>query len=386
MKKNYIVDTNVLLDNPDSIEILINGEENNVYIPYTVLLELDKLKKNEKLSHIISEIITKLSLDNKNVHIAHNKQKLDNINDEKILNEINELNIDEPILVSNDKILRLKANTRNIKTEEFLQSRAFKSESEKYTGFIEDGENFIPNCFYWNEGKVFYNSQGNSKLIDYEHELWKIKPRSIYQNLAFELMLDTNVDLVTVQSEAGFGKTLCSLACALYWVFEKKQHKKIYFFKSNIEVGEKLGFLPGDIDEKFYPYIKYTESLIKKLHDLRSIKIYTESGNINKEKFEFLPLNFIRGMNIEDAIVIVDETQNLTRKECRTLLSRMGENTRCFCLGDTQQIDNIYLNEGNNGLNWIVKCMKGMTNYGHIVLKGNKSRGPIADMVRNSKL
>ncbi len=94
-----------------------------------------------------------------------------------------------------------------------------------------------------------------------------------------------------------------------------------------------------------------------------------------------LPLAYIRGMNLEHAIVIVDEMQNLSRLESRALLTRMGEGTRCFCLGDTKQVDNPYLNEFNNGLNWVVTLCKGQPNYGHLVLKGSKSRGVITDLI-----
>ncbi len=384
MKKNYIVDTNVLLDNPDSIDILINGEENNVYIPYNVILELDNLKKNDKVSHIIPEIINKINSNNKNIHIF----KSDDVKntDDKILKEVINNKVNNPILVSNDRILRLKAKIKDIDNQEFINSKPFQSESEKYTGFIEDGENYIPNCFYWKDGKVYFNSPDGEKLIDYENVVWKIKPRTVYQNLAFELMLNENIDLVSIQSEAGFGKTLLALSSSIYLTFEKKLYEKVYFFKSNVEIGEKLGYLPGDIDEKFAPYIKYVEMLLKKLNTLRPIKMFLENGTIHKDRIEFLPLNYIRGMNIENAVVIIDEFQNITKNESKILLSRMGENVKCLCLGDTNQVDNIYLNESNNGLNWLVKCMKGNPNYAHLVLKGNKSRGPIADMVRNSKL
>ena len=385
MRKNYVVDTNVLLDNPESIDILINGEENNVYIPYHVILELDKLKKNDKISHIIPEIINKINSDNKHIHILKNDDIINT--DDKILKEVVNNNIENPILVSNDRILRLKAKIKDIDNQEFNQSKPFQSESEKYTGFVEDGENYIHNCFYWKDGKVYFNSpEGQEKLIDYENVIWKIKPRTIYQNLAFELMLNEKIDLVSIQSEAGFGKTLLALASAIYLTFEKKLFDKVYFFKSNVEIGEKLGYLPGDVDEKFAPYIKYVEMLLKKLNTLRPIKMFLENGTIHKDRIEFLPLNYIRGMNIENAVVIIDEFQNISKNESRILLSRMGENVKCFCLGDTNQVDNIYLNESNNGLNWLVKCMKGLPNYAHLVLKGNKSRGPIADMVRNSKL
>ncbi|HQI82881.1 MAG TPA: PhoH family protein, partial [Deltaproteobacteria bacterium] len=97
-------------------------------------------------------------------------------------------------------------------------------------------------------------------------------------------------------------------------------------------------------------------------------------------------LNFIRGMNIEDAVVIIDEAQNITRYETRALLTRMGEHVKCFVLGDTNQVDHPYLNAYNNGLNWIVTKFKGHRNYGHMVLKGSRSRGPITDLVLKTNL
>lgn len=107
---------------------------------------------------------------------------------------------------------------------------------------------------------------------------------------------------------------------------------------------------------------------------------------LNPQKIEILPLGFVRGMTIENSFVIIDETQNLSKYEIRSVLSRMGERVKCVCLGDTRQIENPHLNESINGLNWIVKKMKGLSNYAHLVLKGDKSRGPITDMVIKSRL
>lgn len=113
---------------------------------------------------------------------------------------------------------------------------------------------------------------------------------------------------------------------------------------------------------------------------------HSERVRLNPKKVEILPLGFVRGMNIENAFVIIDETQNLSRYEVRTLLSRMGEQVKCVCIGDTRQVDNPHLNESNNGLNWIVKKCKGLNGYAHMVLKGDKSRGPITDMIIKSRL
>ena len=204
-------------------------------------------------------------------------------------------------------------------------------------------------------------------------------------------MLDKNVDLVTIQSEAGFGKTYIALAAALHLVLQEKTYKKIYVVKPNIEIGEKLGFLPGDMHEKMDPYFKPIKDLILKLHELRDanrlfIDPKAPTLSFNPKFIEMIPINFMRGMNLDNCVVIYDEIQNLDRNETRVCLSRLGENVKCICTGDTRQVDNPHCNEQNNGLNWIVKLCKHQKNYAHIVLKGTKSRGPIADLIRNVNL
>jgi PhoH-like ATPase len=158
-----------------------------------------------------------------------------------------------------------------------------------------------------------------------------------------------------------------------------------------IEIGQKLGYLPGSIEEKMEPYTRYVSALLVKLHKLRPAnKIFLDNGTyppqFNSKTFEILPLAYIRGMNIENAVVIIDEMQNMSRAECRAMLSRLGERVKCICLGDIHQVDNPYLNQENNGLNWIVRKFKVSNIYSHIVLKGDKSRGPITDLVINSGL
>jgi PhoH-like ATPase len=141
----------------------------------------------------------------------------------------------------------------------------------------------------------------------------------------------------------------------------------------------------------FYRKMKDATDLILKLHRQRPAnRLFLNNGNsvpqFDPKRFELLPLAYIRGMNIENSVAIIDETQNLSRTECRALLSRMGEGVKCFCLGDIRQVDNPYLSQENNGLNWIVNKFKGNRIYGHIVLKGDKSRGPITDLVISSGL
>jgi PhoH-like ATPase len=389
-QKNYIIDTNVLLEDPNSLAKLRNGDENHIFIPYHVLLELNKFKKNPKLGHIVSRVVEYLIDNPDSFRVLNCPSVADpfaNLTDQFILDEIQASGVEKPILVTNDRIFQLQARLRGISSEIYKESVPFKSEAAYFTGFVPNREAAVPNAFMWNEqGKpVFFGSAGE-KIVDYPHKVWKVTARTVYQNLAMELMTHPDIQVVSVQSEAGYGKSYLALACALFLVLERKSHEKIYVIKPMIEIGQKLGYLPGKLEEKMEPYTRYIADLVAKLHRLRPAnKLYLYSDGcppqFNSRAFEILPLNYIRGMNIENAVVIIDEMQNMSRSECRALLSRMGEGVKCLCLGDIHQVDNPYLSQENNGLNWVVKKFKGSKIYAHIVLKGEKSRGPITDLV-----
>jgi PhoH-like ATPase len=393
--KNYIVDTNVLLDDPGALFKLRNGNENHIFIPYHVLLELNKFKKDPRLGHIVSKVIQHLSdhrgeftiMKTEDVAAPFAQQV-----DSHILGEIQASGLGEPILVTNDKILQLQADLQGIRSENYKDSLPFKSQAEHVTGFVESREEVFSNCFMWNQtGKPVFFGNNGEKIIDYQHKIWNVTPRNVYQNLAMELMTDESIHVVSMQSEAGYGKSFLALAAALYLMLEKKQFSKIYVVKPMIEIGQKLGYLPGRVEEKMEPYTRYILDLVVKLHKMRPAnRIFAtldqKPPQINPARLELLPLTYIRGMNIENAVVIIDEVQNMSRNECRALLSRMGEGVKCFCLGDTRQVDHPYLNAENNGLNWLVNKFKGHKIYAHLVLKGEKSRGPITDLVIRSGL
>jgi len=388
MFKSYVLDTNVLLDNPESILILRNGEENDIYIPYSVICELDKLKSKSRLQAVISQI-SQLFMEHKNwlevLYLDGVDYSQDVYADELIIKEILASSIEEPILVTNDVLLQFRASKRGISTQEFKSSKPYQSESEIWTG-ISEPDNIVPNSFVWEEGKPVYHKPDSVKVIDYQHKVWGITPKNIYQNLALELLLDNSLDIVTLQSKAGYGKTLLSLAAAFHLVLQNKNspYKKIFILKPSIEIGKELGFRPGSVEDKMAPIIRPIKDLIEKLHEIRPAnKLFLDEdvSKFNPRKLEILPLNFVRGMNIENAILLIDEGQNLSRNEMRAVLTRCGENTRVFICGDTNQVDNPYLNAANNGLNWVTKLCKGQPNYGHLVLTGSRSRGPITDLV-----
>ncbi|MDA8137330.1 MAG: PhoH family protein [Desulfobacteraceae bacterium] len=393
--KNYIVDTNVLLDDPAALIKLRNGSENHIFIPYHVLLELDKLKQDPRLGHIVAKVIEYLSDHPDHITLLRTDEISPTFNqqvDTHILREILASHLEAPILVTNDKIMQLQAGLRGIRSESFKDSAPFKSEAEHVTGFVTSPQEAFPNCFMWNDtGKPVYFSNNGEKVIDYQHKIWNVTPRNVYQNLTLELMTDPSIHLVSIQSEAGYGKSFLALATALYLMLEKKSVEKIYVVKPMIEIGQKMGYLPGTVEEKMAPYTRYVVDLILKLHQMRPAnRLFIDAEHnppeLNPMRLELLPLTYVRGMNIENAVVIIDEIQNMSRNECRTLLSRMGEGVKCFCLGDTRQVDHPYLNTENNGLNWLVKKFKGNRIYAHLVLKGDRSRGPITDLVIKSGL
>lgn len=394
-KKHFIIDTNVLIDNPDVIRILTNGEDgkdkNQVYLTHTIINELDGLKRDNKLRPQVQEVIHNLIKYKDMVNIIGLPDSNYN-NDNKILAEMLDTKIDNPILVTSDLLMRFKAEVcHDIETQEFKESMPFKSDSERFTGFVEEYDNETPNCFGFEEGKLHVYNPFLDPVPIPEHELWKIKPKTAYQNAAMHLITDDDIDIVSIQSPAGLGKSLISLASALYLTLEKKQYKKIYIVKNTIEIGKELGFLPGTLESKIDPFFKPVKDLLVNLHEGRNanrlfLDMQNGEGTLNPKYIEFVPINYMRGMNIDNAIVIIEEAQNFSRIQIKTIMTRMGENVKCIINGDTNQVDNGHLNTENNGLNWVVRMLKGQHNYGHIVLQGSRSRGPITDTILKSGL
>jgi len=394
--KRFIIDTNVLIDNPEAIKILTNGENgkdrNQVYISHTVLNELDGLKKDTKLRPQVREVIKNIIKYKDDIVLIGDFDNSYN-NDNKILSEINTTDkIDNPILVTGDDLLRFKAEKiYNLDTQEFKESKPFRSDSEKFTGFVDEYDDECPNCFRFIDGKLHIcNPHVEPELVP-DRKIWSIVPKTAYQSAAIYLILNDNIDVVSIQSPAGMGKSLLSLAGAMHLVLQEKKYRKIYVVKNTIEIGRELGFLPGDIESKIDPFFKPVKDLLLKLHDERPanrlfLDIKGNDVTLNQKHIEFLPINHMRGMNIDNSIVIIEEAANFSRHDMRTILTRMGENTKCIINGDTNQVDNNFLNQENNGLNWIVRMFKGQPNYGHVVLQGSRSRGRICDLVLKTGL
>lgn len=426
--KGYVIDSNVIEDDPDALNILSDNGNNVIVILYSILFELDKKCKTSFQAKEALKTLKAYKGDNlifvsmpagfKGNCVTHE----DKIRDFKNFIASDDTYSDY-IFVSTDHNFLIKASACGVIAEMYKNSNPYLGDSQRYTGVYKQGT--VPddltyiNGFEWkpdNEGApyVFHHKKGQIERVP-PMEVWGVAPLNNYQNMAMYLMTHPDLSLVSIQSCAGMGKTYLALAAAFALMFDHKykdnKYTKIFITKPTIEIGEPLGFLPGDKEEKMAPYVRNILDLVFKLHEKRSVgKIFKklktseinnavpknnggldEDDPINKysfrtSKFEVLPLNYIRGMNIDNAIVIIDEPQNLTRGEIRTLLTRMGQNVKCFCIGDTSQVDHALLDEGNNGLNWMVRLLRGEKEYAHLVLKGQKSRGPITDMCIKNKL
>lgn len=391
MRKKYVLDSNVLIDDPNSIEILINGNENMIHIPRIVLEEIDRHKsKTPRLKPQIREIVKNLFKFSEYIKVFGYEDDGVSNPDNIIIKSIrDEAELSDCILISNDELLKFKAGKEGILTQKYESASPFKNESEsdKYSGFIDPyKDEKIENCFFYEDGKMYQWQDKKSNLMNYDTSIWKLKPLTKWQNACMMLLLDNTIPLVTIHSSAGTGKTTLAVAAALHLVLQEKSYKKIIVIKPNIEIGTELGFLPGTVADKMEPYFEPIAKIIQKLHKTRPAKIFADNHTLDPEVIEMKPLNYLRGMDLEDCVVIVDEIQNITRIEARTVLSRMGKNVKCICTGDTEQIDNKFCDRNNNAMNWIIKKFKGERDYAHIVLGGSFSRGPIADMVKRKEL
>jgi PhoH-like ATPase len=404
-QKKFILDTNILLEDENCIEVLKNGVENKIYIPKKTIDELDGLKKNPNKRHLVLKILNKLEEYKDYINILDTGKYSNDSPDNMILNEILSLeDWKEYTFVTNDKIFALKAYKEGLDVEEYKKSNPNLSESELDSGFIdlytEDGKRDIinlqnyKNTFHFNEtGKLQFFSGKQNKILNVPDDLeyWKIKPRDIYQKALFYLLSNDDILVTSITGLSGSGKTTLSLAYALHVALQTKQYKKIIVIKSNIEASNSLGYLPGDVDDKMKPYFQNIYNTLKDLHDIRTTNtnIFTDAAleNINTRKIELIPINYVRGMNFggngKSTLIIIDEAQNFDKNEIKTILSRCGEGSKVIMSGDPKQIDNFKNSAQNNAINWTYKYLHNHESYAHIQLLGKKSRGPICDLVNN---
>jgi len=429
MKKNFVIDTNVILHDSSCIH---QFKENNVVIPITVLEELDHFKKgNETINFHAREFSrtldalsgdklfnggVKLGRDHGRIFLKLEQKLHDDLllnftaesRDHHILNIAYHLTKSDPkqqvILVSKDVNLRMKAKAVGMTAQNYTKDHV-KDISSLYTGIrveeniSEDHINRIYQPpyeidpavlnaikpFLPNEYMILKNGR-KSALGTYDAfdqrihrvdktQVYGITPRNAEQTFALDALLNDNIQLVTISGKAGTGKTLLALASALE---RRKHYRQIYLARPVIPLSNKdIGFLPGDVESKLDPYMQplYDNlGVIKNQFASSSSKNVKIRSLLEDEKLVIAPLAYIRGRSLVKIFFIVDEAQNLTPHEVKSIITRAGSGTKIVFTGDIFQIDHPYLDSHSNGLSYLIEKMHGQKLYAHInLVKGERS-------------
>jgi len=233
---------------------------------------------------------------------------------------------------------------------------------------IDDGEHFAARVNAYDEEYITLKDIGYERLM--HHSAWGVKPKNIYQGMALDALLDTSIELVILTGPAGCGKTLLALACALELVIEKGIYDKVLVTRNTPEIAESIGFLPGTEEEKMAPWLAAITDTLEVLHKGDENPISSRNYIMEKANVQFKSVNFMRGRSIQNAVVILDESQNLTASQLKTIITRCGEGTKLICTGNLAQIDSNYLTPVTSGLTYIVERFKNFEGSATINLNG----------------
>jgi PhoH-like ATPase len=337
---------------------------------------------------------------------------IEKTNDNRILAVAKNLSIEEEttengrpvILVSKDTLVRVKADAIGLLAEDFLSDRVVEID-RIYTGYLdlyisgddlnrfyEKNELILSEVtnhpFYPNQFVIMKNALGGSasaigtvdktgkkvKRLVFDHDhIWGIRPRNVQQTMAMELLLRNDLPLVTLIGKAGTGKTLLALAAGLMQTEDLGSFKKLLVARPIVPVGKDIGYLPGEKQEKLRPWMQPIYDNLEYLFNAKKPgeldAILAGMGSIEVEA-----LTYIRGRSIPEQFIIIDEAQNLTKHEVKTILTRVGEKSKIVLMGDPEQIDHPYLDEYNNGLTYVVEKFKDQHIAGHVrLVKGERS-------------
>jgi len=251
-------------------------------------------------------------------------------------------------------------------------------------------QHLLPNGFLYHHGErqmlaavmeIADRTAVLETVRDYTHgknNVWGITARNREQNFALNLLMNPKIDFVTLLGQAGTGKTLLTLAAGLMQTLETKHYSEIIMTRVTVPVGEDIGFLPGTEEEKMAPWMGALEDnldVLNKTDDEAGEWGRAATRDLIRSKIKIKSLNFMRGRTFIEKYLIIDEAQNLTPKQMKTLITRAGPGTKVVCLGNIAQIDTPYLTEGSSGLTYVVDRMKGWSHSGHVTLqRGERSR------------
>ena len=429
-KKNYVLDTSVCLTDAD---VLFKFDNHDIFLPLKVLEEIDGHKKRQdsvgsnarKIIRTLDEFRSKGSLE-KGIRIDKGKGilKVVSFTDLKQVIFPADLDLRHPdhvilataktiqagqgnrktIVVSRDINMRVICDSIGIEAEDYISEKAVTSSEELYNGFVvvnfddevidrfyagediypynfteELGENLHPNQYVMmvsnaNEKKSALACfkaphEPLKKIIHKTLPDWKIESRNKEQAFAIDMLMDPNVKIVSLVGRAGSGKTLLAIAAGLQQTIglrsDENHYSRLIVSRPVQPLGKDIGFLPGTMEEKMLPWLMPIQDNLKFLMgDRTSLEMYMEKG-----KIEIEALTYIRGRSISNAFIIIDEAQNLTKHEIKTIITRIGEGTKIVLTGDVEQIDNVYVNETSNGLAHAVEKFKEYPIAGHMTFK-----------------
>jgi len=426
VKKIYVLDTNVLLDD---LKVFDKFGVNEIVLPFIVLEELDKhktakgelganarniirqldtlSKKGDLLKGVLTDRKVKVSVSSWDDKCKATllEKSLDDKPDNKILVTALCLGGGKKgtVLVTNDVALRIKAKSLGVESQEHFAAKRIDDVDSIFNGLVDHvvqgtiidqlysvGEINLPKGL-----KLFPNeyvhlideiNEKHTAIGCYDGKIIQrvitpksvggIKPRSIRQSVALDALMNPEIELVTLLGRAGTGKTLCALAAAVELIFNKNEYEKMFLIKPVSYVGESLGFLPGTQMEKMLPHMSsFIDNLLqlfpsyKDKDPLMLVDYLISSGKLQMD----VPV-YLRGRSISNALIIVDEVQNLTNHEIKTICTRLGEGSKLILLGDLNQIDNAKLDPFNNGLIHVIEAFKDEACASHLTfVKGERS-------------
>src|SRR6476660_4106922 len=403
--KNYILDTNVLLHDPNSI---LSFQENNVLIPIEVIEEIDRFKRestelgqNARTISRTLDSLRSLGRLSEGVSLPHGGH-LRIVFYEKNGNGF-------PTVGNNtvdSRIVGIGLAAEDYETDRVLLKDLYTGMLEKTVNadtmaqFRANGEldlngssTYYPNeyCTLIEEtnpkrtalAKVDLTGKKLLPIIDSREGIWGIKPRNREQHFAFDALLDDRIKLVTLMGKAGTGKTLMAMAAGLKRTVLDREFRRLVVARPTIPVGKELGFLPGSLEEKLAPWMQPIHDALEMLSDLNMGHEHRRSGDLMRSgSIVVEALSYIRGRSIANQFMIIDEAQNLTPLEAKTIITRVGHGTKIIFTGDPYQIDNPYVDSSSNGFNYIVSRFRGEAVAAHIEFqKGERSE--LAELAAN---
>ena len=430
MKKTYVFDTSAILAD---YKCIYEYKKNDIVIPFKVLEEIDAQKKRQdgvgfNARMIIRELdllrakgnihrgvrIDKgkglLSIRGYDKNLLPDEYKLSSADNEIIGTAITERKKNfsrQVIMVTKDIHMRVKCDTLELPCEDYDKDKIYNSD-ESYTGCVEHqvDEKLIDYFYegqkvyldekevklYPNQFILFKSKQNNKKsalgkFVNYSEPIkkisqnkrgiWGVKPKNKEQIFASSILMDPSVPIVSLIGPAGSGKTLLAIAAGLEQTIGEGLYKKLVVSRPVQPVGKDIGFLPGTVEEKMNPWLApirdnlefLMSHAVSKRDSYEDLDSYIQSGIIEIEA-----LTYIRGRSIANAYIIIDESQNLTAHELKTIITRVGENTKIVLTGDIEQIDNLYVDRQSNGLSYAIEKFKEHSLAAHIILrKGERS-------------